>query len=67
MIFYLKEDVISYCTKKIYAKKGDIVKDVADFDNCYIVEREDGFRFGVNKSKLSKYKIEKDEIKRNGK
>ncbi len=67
MIFYLKEDAISYCTKKVYARKGDIVRDVSDFDNCYIVEREDGVRFGINKSKLSKHKIEKDEIKRNGK
>lgn len=64
MIFYLKEDAISSCTKKIYARKGDIVKDVADFDNCYIVETESGLRFGINKSKLSKYKIEKDETKK---
>lgn len=65
MIFYLREDITSSCTKKLYAKKGDIVKDVSDFDNCCIVETESGFRFGVNKSILSKEKIEKDIIKNN--
>lgn len=63
MIFYLKEDILSY-SKKVYAVKGSKVKLISDHDNCIVAESLDTKeRFGVNKNKLSIEFIEKIKIK----
>ncbi len=63
--YYLKENMISGNKNITYGVKGEVVKVVSDFDNCFIVESEKGIKFGVNKNLLSTEKIEKDEPTKN--
>lgn len=60
MTYYLIDDVVSY-NYTVYAKKGDIVKVVADHDNVVIIEDSKGYRFTTKKTNLSQDKIQKDD------
>jgi hypothetical protein len=53
---YIIKDVVSYNRKTIYAKSGEKVKIVADFDNVAIVENSKSVRFPTLFSNLSKTK-----------
>ena len=63
MKYYLKEDFTSVF-RKIYGYKGEVVTIIADHDNCATVVSEKGIMFGVNKSKLSEEKINKETPKK---
>jgi hypothetical protein len=54
---YIINDVVSYNRKTIYAKSGEKVKIIADFDNVAIVENSKSVRFPTLFSNLSKIKI----------
>lgn len=53
MTAILSTDILS-SSKKIYGKKGDVVKIVADHLNVMIVEDKNGKRFPVSVEKLIK-------------
>ena len=61
-IFYLTADIINSKTKDPYGIKGEKVTQIADHDNCLIVESERGIRFGIRKTLLSKDFIAKEKI-----
>jgi aspartate 1-decarboxylase len=53
---YIIRDVISYNGKTTYAKSGEKVTIIADFDNVAIVQNNNGVRFPTLFSNLSKTK-----------
>ena len=53
---YIINEVVSYNRKTIYAKSGDKVTIIADFEEVAIVQNDKGVRFPTLFSNLSKKK-----------
>lgn len=59
MKYYLIEDILS-ANRDVYGYKGEVVTIIGDHDNCFTVQSETGKKFGLNKSRLSIEKINKE-------
>lgn len=62
--YYLVNDIISHCSYKVYAKKGEVVKKLHDHGNVWVVEGENNNFFSVLLSNLSTEFVPKEEPKK---
>lgn len=61
--YYLINDIVSHCSYRVYAKKGEMVIKMHDHGNVWVVKGENDNYFSALVSNLSKDFVPKDEPK----
>lgn len=61
--YYIIQDIVSHCSYRVYARKGEMVTKLHDHGNVWVVKGENENYFSALVSNLSTEFIPKDESK----